>query len=103
MEDVDVSGFTIQHGKDKKQSDWVLGIDIHYYKSDNIRIFNNIIANNSHGIRTHQSSANIQIYDNLIMNNYHGIHCEFDSAPLNIYRNIITNNECGIYTYDSQQ
>ena len=101
-EEVSISGFTIQHGKDKKQSDWVLGIDIHYYKSENIRIFDNIIAYNSYGIRTHQSSANIQIFDNLIMNNHCGIECEFDSAPLNIYRNIITNNTCGISTYDSQ-
>ena len=41
-EDVSVSGFTIQHGKDKKDRDWMLGIDIQYHKADNIKILNRI-------------------------------------------------------------
>jgi len=93
-----VSGFTIQHGKGPKSRDWILGIDISYHKSNDIRIFDNIIANTSRGIYTHQTSANIQIYDNLIMNNYYGIENAFDNAPLNVYNSTIINNEYGIHS-----
>jgi parallel beta-helix repeat protein len=101
-EDVDVSGFTIQHGKNPKPMDWILGIDISHYKSNDIRIFDNIIANTSRGIYTHQTSANIQIYDNLIMNNYYGIENAFDNAPLNVFNNTIINNEYGVHSHASE-
>ena len=99
---VSVSGFTIRHGKEKKGNDWILGIDIHYYRADHINIFDNIITNSSYGIRTHQSSANIYIHDNLIAGNYRGIECQFDKKPIHIYNNTIMNNEYGLFTYDSQ-
>lgn len=99
-ENVSISGFTIQHGEDRDE--WSLGIDIHYYKSDNIRIFDNIIKNNNYGIRTHQSSGHIHIHNNMIINNKYGIECEFDTTPLNIYNNTIKENEYGIYSIDSQ-
>jgi parallel beta-helix repeat protein len=101
-EEVSVSGFTIQNKVEDNERDWVLGIDIFYYRSDNIRIFDNIITNTSYGINTHQSSGNFHIYDNLIYNNYCGIECQFDSRPVNIYNNTITDNEYGIFSHNSQ-
>ena len=101
-ENVNISGFTIQHGKNQKQLDWNLGIDIHYYRAKNINIYDNIITNISRGIHTHQTSANIKIYNNLIINNYYGIESGFDSKPLNIFNNIIIKNEYGIHSSQSQ-
>ncbi|MFE3845623.1 nitrous oxide reductase family maturation protein NosD [Thermoplasmatota archaeon] len=97
-----ISGFTIQHGKDKKDRDWILGIDIQYHESDDIKIFDNIITNNSYGIFTHQSSSNIHIYNNIIIRNCYGIFCEFDYSQLNIYNNTIKDNEYGIFSHNSK-
>jgi hypothetical protein len=96
-DNVNISGFTIQNGGDPYSSNYGMGIEVNR-DLKNIRINNNIIKNNMHGIEvgTGGNSSYIYIYDNQIYNSVTGIQIQ---APYSrIYRNNIYQNNNGIST-----
>jgi parallel beta-helix repeat protein len=91
---VEISGFTIQHGI--VSSDWALGIDV----SSHVKVYENIVKNTNRGIYINQQHSDIMIYNNLIIENEKAIEAGFnnENAFIEIYNNTISNNQHGFYS-----
>jgi parallel beta-helix repeat protein len=91
------SGFTVQNGTESYSS----GISL--YECDSATIYGNIFKGNNYGLQL-TNSNNSRIFNNTIMNNtYAGVYIHDGSSGNIFFENTIANNSIGVWCTSSPQ
>jgi len=102
-DEVNISGFTIQHSDDTWY-DGRAGVHIEHPTGldvlRNIRIHDNIIIENDVGFEI-MGTSDSKFYNNIISNNEQGIWLNGNNCS--VYENLISNNEVGIELYNGEE